>query len=242
MAAALEYTEEALDIAFSSFMAVQVGINIFLAAALKYMWGLVDVLQFIVFTPYWVITVPENAARVILTLKYVALGEFIPYALITDKIKAMFGMEAQSQEEQDMLESAGVRSSNIFENLDSMIVFFLVIVVAIAFLGLFNFCKYRNYKVFKFYMQLKNKIFWNMIIRTSLQSYLKTVMSTWASLKVMQWSSAKYIFTSLAAILVAVILIVIPVVYVYVLRKNFIRLEILSVREKYGSLYSNKRA
>jgi len=149
-------------------MAAEMTINVFLAAALKYFWGLVDVLQFVVFTPLWLVTVPVNAERVIKTLKYVALGEFVPYHLVTDKIKAMFSMEAQSQEESEEIEQAGAISFNIYENLESVIVFCLVIVVALAFLALFSLCKYRNYKVYKFYMQTKNKIFWNMFIRTSL--------------------------------------------------------------------------
>ena len=59
--------------------------------SLKYLWGLTDTLQFIVFTTYWGIRVPVVAETVIVTLKYAALGEFIPYEGIQNWIGAKFG-------------------------------------------------------------------------------------------------------------------------------------------------------
>jgi len=71
----------------TGWASVQLVISFFLAAGLKHLWSLTDTLQFIIFTTtYWSIQVPAVAEAVINMLKYVALGEFIPYYILTDWI------------------------------------------------------------------------------------------------------------------------------------------------------------
>jgi len=80
------------------------------------------------------------------------------------------------------IENAGVSSDIFLQNLDSLLVVGLVMLVVLIFLGLFSICKYTNYKVYRFYMITRNKVFWNMFIRSSLQSYLKMLFAVISSL------------------------------------------------------------
>jgi len=162
---------------------VQIIISFFLAAALKHLWSLTDTLQFIIFTTtYWSIQVPAVAEAVINMLKYVALGEFIPYEILTDWIKEKFGQEPQNQEQLDEIENAGVSSDIFLQNLDSLLVVGLVMLIVLIFLALFSICKNSSDKVYKQYMIARNKVFWNMFIRSSLQSYLKMLFAVVSSL------------------------------------------------------------
>jgi len=69
--------------------------------------------------------------------------------------------------------------------LESLLIFILGIFLTLLFLGAFSIVKNYNYRVFRQYMLLKQKIFWNMFIRFSLQSYLKLLFTTVTSLQLM---------------------------------------------------------
>jgi len=84
--------EEILEDSLSAVVGGQFAINVLLAVAIKYMWGLMDTFQFIIFTPYWKVQLPANAGSVIKTLKYAVLGEFIPYDKLLAWVKS-FGPE-----------------------------------------------------------------------------------------------------------------------------------------------------
>jgi len=179
---ALVIFEETTKGAITAWASVQVGISIFLVAALKYLWGLTDTLQFIVFTTYWHIQVPAIVEAVIATLKYVALGEFIPYEGIKEWIGDKLGQLPANQDEMEAIEATGAGTDNFLQNLDSLLLFVLAILVVILALALFSVFKYLNYKVFRAYMLIRNAIFWNVFIRYSLQSYVKVCFTTVVSL------------------------------------------------------------
>jgi len=210
-------------------------------AALKYLWGLTDTLQFIVFTTYWHIQVPAIAEAVIKTLKFVALGEFIPYEGIKSWIGERLGQPPANSDEIEAIEATGGGSSNFLENLDSLLLFALAIFVVILFVALFSCFKYINYKVFRTYMLIRNAIFWNVFIRYSLQSYTKMCFATVISLELIKWGSAKLVISNLMAIGTAVALLVLPVIYAYVLHKKKPDLIKYTVRSRIGSLYSGKK-
>jgi len=65
--------------------------------------------------------------------------------------------------------------------------------------------------------------------------------STVTSLQLMKWDHFGQIFTSLLAILTGIILLVIPVVYLLVLRRNRDFLLVPSIRDRIGSLYLGLR-
>ena len=63
-------------------------VNVFLGASLKYLWGMVNTMQFVVFFPEWQnLQTPANANYAIKFFRTIALGEFIPWEFIMDPIK-----------------------------------------------------------------------------------------------------------------------------------------------------------
>ena len=64
-------------------------VNILLGTSLKFLWGMINTLQFIVFFTEWKVRIPANATIAILTFRKIALGEFIESAWLTEPIKDM---------------------------------------------------------------------------------------------------------------------------------------------------------
>ena len=118
------------------------------------------------------------------------------------------------------LEQAGASSPNILDNMGVMLVFALMIMIAILLLGIFQFFIYSNYKVFKAFQNVKRKVFWNTMIRYSLQSYLKTLMAAGASLSILSFASAKLSVSAILNLMITAFLTVLPVLYFIVLKKN----------------------
>ena len=54
-----------------------VALNIILGLSLKYLWGMINVLQFVIYMNEWKINWPANANLAVKTLRTIALGEFI---------------------------------------------------------------------------------------------------------------------------------------------------------------------
>ena len=81
---------------------------------------------------------------VIKTLKYIALGEFIPTEKIIVLIKNMFGMEPKNQEEQEMLEEIGGNSVNILENMEGMLIFGVGLILVVAVVVTLSLCAKKN--------------------------------------------------------------------------------------------------
>ena len=48
-----------------------------LGASLKYLWGMINILQFIIYMKEWKVNWPANASLGIKTMRTIALGEFI---------------------------------------------------------------------------------------------------------------------------------------------------------------------
>ena len=64
-------------------------VNILLGASLKFLWGMINTLQFTVFFTEWKARIPANATIAIQTFRKIALGEFIESEWLTDSIKDM---------------------------------------------------------------------------------------------------------------------------------------------------------
>lgn len=75
-------------------------VNILLGASLKYLWGMINTLQFVVFFTDWNVQMPPNAILAIKTFRTIALGEFIPYDWLTDKILGVFKSEDEEVTEE----------------------------------------------------------------------------------------------------------------------------------------------
>ena len=76
---------------------VTVGVLIlqaFLYLGLKYLWNLMNLLQFLIFMQMWLVSLPGKARVFLFELKNLALLEFIPYDLI-------FGLETEEKSAAD---------------------------------------------------------------------------------------------------------------------------------------------
>ena len=70
-----------MDVAQGTANAIATGnifVNILLGASLKFLWGMINTLQFIVFFTDWKVRIPTNATIAVKTFRKIALGEFIP--------------------------------------------------------------------------------------------------------------------------------------------------------------------
>jgi len=52
-------------------------LNILLGLSLKYLWGMVNTLQFVIFMDEWKVNWPPNASKALKMIRKIALGEFI---------------------------------------------------------------------------------------------------------------------------------------------------------------------
>ena len=59
------------------FSTLQLASNVFLAYGLKYLWNMVNLLQFLVFFQYWQINIHPSAQLIIDQIRKLALFEFI---------------------------------------------------------------------------------------------------------------------------------------------------------------------
>ncbi len=67
-------------------------VNIVLGASLKFLWGMVNSLQFVVYMKDWKVNWPPNAKLVVQTLETIALGKFIEKEKIKRKLMDFYGL------------------------------------------------------------------------------------------------------------------------------------------------------
>ena len=67
-------------------------VNIVLGASLKYLWGMVNSLQFVVYMKEWKVNWPPNAKLIVETLETIALGKFIDQEKIKRKVADFYGL------------------------------------------------------------------------------------------------------------------------------------------------------
>jgi hypothetical protein len=67
-------------------------LNVVLGLSLKYLWGMINVLQFIIYMNEWKINWPANANLAIKTLRTIALGEFIDTNKMMNTVAAFYGI------------------------------------------------------------------------------------------------------------------------------------------------------
>ena len=84
-----------------------VAIQFFLAYGLKYLWGIVNIMQFAVFLPLWTINYPAKVLAFLKAVKVIAFMEFLPTDWLTDGISDTFGMnKCDGSQESDCTEAA----------------------------------------------------------------------------------------------------------------------------------------
>ena len=232
-------------------------INILLGASLKFLWGMINTLQFVVFFTEWNVQMPPNAILAIKTFRVIALGEFIPSEWLTNSIKNVFKDESsasdgaseasEDEEEDENDEEAGSAKaveedkSNVLANMGVMLVILLMLLVLIVIVLLsIRFCKKGSFLHTKF-EQLKKKLFWNSFFRFVLQSYLKTVLGCLFAIRLMSFATGTKTTSALISLFMLIVLVAAPIFISVLMHRNRERLPRTAVKSKIGSLYLGTR-
>ena len=262
-----------------------VAIQFTFAYGLKYLWGIVNIMQFAVFLPLWTINYPAKVLAFLKAVKVIAFMEFLPTDWLIDGISDTFGMnkcdgsqesdcteaameavkldeENSSGEEtlrrrlerlldidndeddedddlEDDVEPKSIKGPNLLKQLGAFFGLFCLILLLISCLACFRMCAMTKYSVYKCYMTIKTKIFWNALIRFSLQSFLKLMMGACLTLSLLKWGDTGEIQQGVISIFLIVTLGLLPFIYVYVMYRKFDDLRMPSVRDRFGTIYNN---
>ena len=165
--------EENAEAAMDFVSTTNLLLNCFLYVGLKYLWNMVNLLQFEVFMLNWQISIPYRAEAFLKYIKLLALMEFIPSEWLTDAISDFFGIgckkdDATCKESIDESERTGMSklgSTNIVDNMGIMLLLAVFILLFVVLLLLSKHCMYADYRLFRVYMQIRQRIFWNTFIR-----------------------------------------------------------------------------
>ena len=160
-----------------------------LGLSLKYLWGMVNVLQFIIYMQQWKVNWPANANLAVKTLRTIALGEFIDTKKMSNSILAFYGIiignnseqtdnltaEAQSDAGQSgrlLQDEPEVELTTIGTKVRSIAIFVTIIIIIVVILALsltvcifYKINKWFKTKLVHFMRKTKDSIFWNGIIR-----------------------------------------------------------------------------
>ena len=142
-------------------------INLVLAFGLKYLWNMVNLLQFVIFMRTWQILIPAETDIFLASLKSLALFEFLPTDEIIETLKEWVGIQSDPKEDQ---------SESAVNQLAMVIIFALVIFLLLLVLLVALIFASRSPRAKKFFDSLKQKLFYRSFIRYLLLSSLKTQM------------------------------------------------------------------
>ena len=112
----------------------------------------------------------------------------------------------------------------------------VILVLAIIVILLFRFCKPGN-KCHTIGRKIKQKIFWNTVLRFVLQSYLKNSLAVLFTISVMNVSTSTGIMNAVASIVLLLVLIVLPIYFAILLHRKRQSLTLEEMKAKIGSLY-----
>ena len=154
-------------------------------------------------------------------IKYIALMEFVDTKSIMNSISEGLGIEKGSD--------------NIIENMGLMLLVGGALATVVLLLSVSVYFFSSNFKRYKLYRGLKQKIFYNSIIRYVLQSTLKLQIASMTTLVIANWDLAKK--QMIIAGMVVIFLSLIPFAFLSLLLVKFRALWKPSSRDTIGSLY-----
>lgn len=88
----LDELKEKIKGPMTIFSIVQLSSNIVLAYGLKYLWNMVNILQFLVFFENWKINIHPTAMMIITQIRKLALFEFLDTKFLINWIKSALGI------------------------------------------------------------------------------------------------------------------------------------------------------
>ena len=202
------------------------------------MWVLILTLQFFVFIAVWNIRYPNITRLVLFELRKISLGEFVDDLQLSEKIPALLGIDfkAKSATEETVGEERLGSQTGVFHNfgptllLGSCVFFFIIAVIsAVVIISKRKEC---SSKCRSCITSLKQKVFWNPMIR---YVYLNALKLSMASLYVIKADGYE-----IGAVLVLIALNIAVALFVRVLFKSQSELNKPAKVKSIGSLYTGK--
>ena len=221
-----------LIVAFVLPLAAQIAIK----SAMNRVWSSFNTLQLLTLLPLMTINFPTNVAMVFEQVEEIVHVKFIP----KDKIFAFFFGEsvkdASSAEIKDLvLEKAGFSKENLFASV-FMVAFglaFTSIMIALIYCIYQRAQYYWSEKYRNMVTAVKNKLMYNSVLRTFLQSYLSLCVSAVVSL-----NYAENALQGTTGLILLVLLVICPIGVIYTLtRKRLIPIDHPMTKAQLDSLY-----
>lgn len=235
---------------FTAALSASMPANIFLGLSLKYLWGMVNTLQFVIFMDEWQVNWPPNASKALAMVRKFALAEFIDTKEMQQQLLEYYGLNQTQPEELNAEDepvqsrqlqeikaaNVGVRYGRIVGQVFMTLGIIAAIVIAVTFLNKTTFFR-PHLQHFKEY--LKRSIFWNLFIRLYLQGFLKVTFGFGLvfyrlTARPDKPSVKELIFHGLY---IAVFLVAIPICFLWLLVKNRNKLLLKKSKDQFGSLY-----
>lgn len=208
-------------------------LNVILAVGLKYLWNMVNLLQFIVFMRNWGCTMPQETEIFLEALKTLALFEFLPTDQIDDTVMGWLGIEKDDSGEQ----------KSWFDDLAVVMIFAIVLLFLFLILLIGFLVKRHSAKCISCLNGLKKKLFFGVLIRYLLLGTLKTQMSLCTGLSIgnlipetFQQPAKGLSFTVVASTVICLLNLA-PLLFGVTLWRNRKNLTHPEVKQKIGAMY-----
>ena len=147
-------------------------LQIFLAMGLKYLWNIMNLLQFLIFMEIWQISLPPTTRVILSNLKSLALLEFIPTETFKNGLKSLLGIslsdDPKVEDSCSVEDPSGVNrvaSNDLINNMGAMLLIAAIIFAVLVLLVLLRVAQKRCACAKKAFDAIKKKLFWNTFLR-----------------------------------------------------------------------------
>ena len=150
-------------------------LNLFAGVSLKYMWKVINVLQFIVYYPLWQVYIPPKAYILMQEFRKLAFFEFLELIYKRDDENCSIPISNEDgKKDCNKMGFHRLGSEDFLKNSGVLIIIGVIILTSalIVVIGL-SFIAHRIAKVKQLVIKVKKKIFWNAFIRYVFQSTIK---------------------------------------------------------------------
>ena len=211
-------------------------INIFLAASMQLLWGMINALQIMVHYPLLNLRFPANADLILSSFMSIASFDIIPTDSLYDWL---FNLEDDGAHT-DQLEIMGYESKNLIDNLGMVFLINLIGLAAFATLGVLSYSKtlrYRSYRFIALRKKLYNFLIWNGPIRFFLEGYIEYALSSMINIHRLSFATFGNIVDSTFTIFYFVVCFAMPFYFMYFFWKNRYYLSDKDFMAKYEAAY-----
>jgi len=210
--------------------------NWLLSFSLSLLWGMINSLQIVIHFPLTSVVYPANAKQFYSYFITIATFDMLP----AETINAIIFQFSEEEAVSDNFEELGYERRNFIWNLGTLYYLFpmfVLVLVVLILLRMLGACGLQRPQ--KWYMQLRDSLFWNFLLQTTMESYLEMHLSSTVNLTSLVWSSNSGDWlAAVTAILTAIVLNLLPFVLVAYLYYNFARLPDEQFKKRFGVTYT----